>query len=266
MQSLPMMMMLRTGGFQRKPRHLCRAPRLTAQRPQKAGKPGALQYTALYLMLLGSCRPADLCERLGNCHEYGMPSSHTQLMAFAFVLYMLLVTRAPASTLAAGRAQRGFQLAQGAVLGLLTAAVAYSRIYLGYHSPSQVPIVSYSSLPAMQLMRLVLMLYKLLFTSCLSTAASIELATNRWQHAPHYAAGLGMLSVAMVCSHCCIYLRHPSLIEVPLGSASPCYQLRTLACTEHAADCVMMQDSVGPLPAETALGESKSVRSFSTFS
>ena len=132
-------MMLRMGGFQRKLRHLCRALRLTGRPHQKAGKPDALQHTVLYLMLLASCRPTNLCERLGNCHEYGMPSSHTQLMAFAFVTYMLLVTRAPASTLAAGRVQRGFHLVQGAVLGLLTAGVAYSRIYLGYHSLSQVP-------------------------------------------------------------------------------------------------------------------------------
>ena len=178
MQSLPMMMMLRMGGFQRKLRHLCRALRLTGRPHQKAGKPDALQHTVLYLMLLASCRPTNLCERLGNCHEYGMPSSHTQLMAFAFVTYMLLVTRAPASTLAAGRVQRGFHLVQGAVLGLLTAGVAYSRIYLGYHSLSQVPLISYSSPPAMQLMRSVLVGYVLLFTSCLSTAASIELATT----------------------------------------------------------------------------------------
>lgn len=173
-----MVMMLRMGGFQRKLRHLCRALRLTGRPHQKAGKPDALQHTVLYLMLLASCRPTNLCERLGNCHEYGMPSSHTQLMAFAFVTYMLLVTRAPASTLAAGRVQRGFHLVQGAVLGLLTAGVAYSRIYLGYHSLSQVLLISYSSPPAMQLMRSVLVGYVLLFTSCLLTAASIELATT----------------------------------------------------------------------------------------
>lgn len=178
MQNLPMVMMLRMGGFQRKLRHLCRALRLTGRPHQKAGKPDALQHTVLYLMLLASCRPTNLCERLGNCHEYGMPSSHTQLMAFAFVTYMLLVTRAPASTLAAGRVQRGFHLVQGAVLGLLTAGVAYSRIYLGYHSLSQVLLISYSSPPAMQLMRSVLVGYVLLFTSCLLTAASIELATT----------------------------------------------------------------------------------------
>ena len=123
-----------------------------------------MQHTALYPMLLVSCRPTNLCERLGNCHEYGMPSSHTQLMAFAFVTYMLLVTRAPASTLAAGRLQRGVHLAQGAVLGLLTVAVAYSRIYLGYHSLSQVPHISCSSPLAMQLMRAVLLPYGVLCT------------------------------------------------------------------------------------------------------
>ena len=121
-------------------------------------------------MQLVSCRPTTFCERLGNCHEYGMPSSHTQLMAFACVTYMLLVTRAPASTLAAERLQRGFHLAQGAVLGLLTAAVAYSRIYLGYHSLSQVPLSSCFTLSAMQFMRSVLVVYGVLCTRCLLVA------------------------------------------------------------------------------------------------
>ena len=178
-------------GFQRKPRHLCRALRLTEGHHQKAGKPGALQHTALYLMLLVSCRPANLCERLGNCHEYGMPSSHTQLMAFAFVMYMLLVTRAPASTLAAGRLQRGFHLAQGAVLGLLTAAVAYSRIYLGYHSLSQVPLVLRISTSAMQLMRSIPVVYGLLSTRCLSAAASTNSGSERMAACSSLGSRLG---------------------------------------------------------------------------
>ena len=84
------------------------------------------------------CRPASLCERLGNCHEYGMPSSHTQLMFFAFVTYLLLITRVPASTLPAVRWQRTIHFLQGAALAALSAAVACSRVYLGYHSVSQV--------------------------------------------------------------------------------------------------------------------------------
>ena len=84
------------------------------------------------------CRPASVCERLGNCHEYGMPSSHTQLMFFAFVTYLLLITRAPASTLPAARWQRTIHFLQGAALAALSAAVACSRMYLGYHSVSQV--------------------------------------------------------------------------------------------------------------------------------
>lgn len=120
---------------------------------QTAEKPGASQELAPSLMQLVSCRPTHLCERLGNCHEYGMPSSHTQLMAFASVTYVLLVTRAPASNLAMGRLQRAFHIAQGTVLGLLSVAVAYSRIYLGYHSLSQVPLTSYLSSSAMPRMR-----------------------------------------------------------------------------------------------------------------
>ena len=139
-----------------------------------SSKPVALQNTGLGLMQRVPCRPASSCERLGNCREYGMPSSHTQLMAFAFVTYMLLITRAPASNLAAVRLQRGFHFAQGAVLGLLSGAVAYSRIYLGYHSLSQVPLVHHCCPSAIQLMRSVLVAYGLLFTSCLSQAASVH--------------------------------------------------------------------------------------------
>jgi len=67
-----------------------------------------------------------------------MPSSHTQLIFFAFVMYMLLITRTAASSLPAVRWQRPFHMAQGMGLGVLAVAVAYSRIYLGYHSISQV--------------------------------------------------------------------------------------------------------------------------------
>ena len=211
------------------------------------------QHTALYLMQIVSCRPTKFCERLGNCNENGMPSSHTQLMAFAFVTYMLLVTRAPASNIAAGRLQRGFHLAQGAVLGLLVMAVAYSRIYLGYHSLSQVPLVSHLYPSAMQLMHSLLIVYGLLIPSCLSAAATSILAMKRWQHAPKCASALGTLSVAVACSHCCIYLRHPSLIKVPLHTISPCYHPRALTSMKHAADHGTMQDSVGPLPPKPAL-------------
>ena len=57
-----------------------------------------------------------------------MPSSHTQLMFFAFVTYLLLITRAPASTLPAARWQRTINFLQGAALAALSAAVACSRV------------------------------------------------------------------------------------------------------------------------------------------
>lgn len=75
-----------------------------------------------------------------------MPSSHTQLIFFASVTYMLLITRAPASSLPAVRWQRAFHIAQGTGLGLLAVAVAYSRIYLGYHTISQVRTLAGSKL------------------------------------------------------------------------------------------------------------------------
>ena len=225
-----------------------------------------IEYGAIpYLMLLVSCRPTDLCERLGNCNEYGMPSSHTQLMAFAFVTYMLLVTRAPASTVAVGRLQRGFHLAQGALLGLLTAAVAYSRIYLGYHSLSQVPLALRIPTSDMQLMRPVLVEYGLLCTRCLSAAASINSGSKNTAA----CSSLGSRNVAAACGSCLQPLLHrfghPSLSQVLLKMASPCCCYRTPACMGHAADCMMMQESQEPLPAEPVLGKSKSLRDLSKF-
>ena len=65
--------------------------------------------------------------------------------------------------------------------------------------------------------------------------------------------------MAVAYRHSCTHLRHPSLIKVPLDMASSCYHPRTLTCMRHAADCMTKQESVGPLPAEPALGESKSL-------
>ena len=75
-----------------------------------------------------------------------MPSSHAALIFFAAVTYMLLITRTPASSLPAVRWQRALHMAQGAALGLLAVAVAYSRIYLGYHTISQVGALAKSTL------------------------------------------------------------------------------------------------------------------------
>ncbi|PRW56337.1 aspartate mitochondrial [Chlorella sorokiniana] len=117
-------------------------------------------------------RPAATCALLGNCHKHGMPSSHSAVMAFAATTALLLYLHRRGSgsnrsrggrngsgsgsagakdTAAARTAQRGTaaaaaveRLAQAlpllevVLLLLLTAAVAYGRVHLGYHSPAQV--------------------------------------------------------------------------------------------------------------------------------
>lgn len=104
-------------------------------------------------------RPAA-CALLGNCHKHGMPSSHSAVMAFAATTALLLyLHRAEAAAAAAGagkkrrsgaggrsggaasladRLARFFELLEVQGLLALTAAVAYGRVYLQYHSPEQV--------------------------------------------------------------------------------------------------------------------------------
>ena len=75
----------------------------------------------------------------GLADGYGFPSSHSQYMGYftTFLIYHLLVRHRFASTgsKAIDRAWRGI-----VYLGLLAWAglVAYSRYYLGYHTPRQI--------------------------------------------------------------------------------------------------------------------------------
>ena len=107
-------------------------------------------------------RPAATCALLGNCHKHGMPSSHSAVMAFAATTALLVYlhrrrSRSGAGSIAhmaAGGAgtsgrrdagggsvaqlSRAVELVQVLLLALLAAAVAYGRVYLGYHSAAQV--------------------------------------------------------------------------------------------------------------------------------
>lgn len=119
-------------------------------------------------------RPAATCALLGNCHKHGMPSSHSAVMAFSAATALLLYLhrrrassgsssgmgggssngsgRASTKGVAAARtAQHGSAVAAAVerlaqalpllevlLLLLLTAAVAYGRVHLGYHTPAQV--------------------------------------------------------------------------------------------------------------------------------
>ncbi len=78
------------------------------------------------------------CDLLGVCESYGMPSSHTQAIAYclaAYIVVWLRLRRQKASHL-----QRVLTVGEVAGLGLLAAAVGYARVYLGYHTPLQVGV------------------------------------------------------------------------------------------------------------------------------
>jgi len=75
---------------------------------------------------------------------YGMPSSHAQFVVFwsiALTLFLLVRHRPPP---AVRNSHRPWSLAQRLLVSLgsqvVAAAVAWSRIYLGYHTPKQVLI------------------------------------------------------------------------------------------------------------------------------
>jgi dolichyldiphosphatase len=115
--------------------------------------------------LLQQPRPEATCAVLGNCHKHGMPSSHSAVMAFAATTCALLYLRrrwqagsstqgtnrkAAGETAANKKSRAGSSASWGASVALavevlellavmsLAAAVAYGRMYLGYHSAAQV--------------------------------------------------------------------------------------------------------------------------------
>ena len=79
-------------------------------------------------------RPSATCSLLGVCKTYGMPSNHASMMAFAAMQWILWHARARQKTTAGS-----FWLGLDVVLfSCLVALVAFARVYLGYHSLSQV--------------------------------------------------------------------------------------------------------------------------------
>ena len=79
-------------------------------------------------------RPSATCSLLGVCETYGMPSNHATMMAFAAVQWVLWHARTRQKTTAGS-----FWLGLDVVLfSCLVALVAFARVYLGYHSLSQV--------------------------------------------------------------------------------------------------------------------------------
>ncbi|GLI70326.1 hypothetical protein VaNZ11_015281 [Volvox africanus] len=82
-------------------------------------------------------RPIATCTKLDICDSFGMPSSHTQCIAFAFMLHLLLHLRGWGGKSLGTRLIGTCEVVGLAVAALLT---AFSRVYLGYHSIDQVVI------------------------------------------------------------------------------------------------------------------------------
>ena len=79
-------------------------------------------------------RPSATCALLGVCETYGMPSNHATMMSFAAVQWVLWHSRARQSS-TSGAIWLGLDVL---VFGILVFLVSYARVYLGYHSVSQV--------------------------------------------------------------------------------------------------------------------------------
>lgn len=92
------------------------------------GQPG--RFFGIYLLMTFPCR----CALLGVCESYGMPSSHTQAVAYCLAAFFVLRLCNPKGP----HLQKMLTVAEGTGLACLTVTVAYARVYLGYHTAFQV--------------------------------------------------------------------------------------------------------------------------------
>ena len=105
--------------------------------------------------LLRQERPRENCEALGTCGEFGLPSTHASFMAYVAAAAALELFAAAADADDDDDGPRRKRRAPGhgprrrkpppaarwvvsGGLAALAAAVAWSRVYLGYHSAEQV--------------------------------------------------------------------------------------------------------------------------------
>lgn len=89
--------------------------------------------------LLQQPRPTETCAFIGKCHKYGMPSSHAQVMAYAFTTALLMhMHRRRNRNNSKLLATEILELFELIVLAGLSALVGIARVYLGYHSGNQV--------------------------------------------------------------------------------------------------------------------------------
>jgi dolichyldiphosphatase len=90
--------------------------------------------------MLRHSRPQATCHALGKCASFGMPSSHAQTVAFAFGAALVVQARRRGLR-KTGVGEMGallFEIFEIVALGLIAAVVCVARVYLGYHSASQV--------------------------------------------------------------------------------------------------------------------------------
>lgn len=93
-------------------------------------------------------RPVLMCEALGKCNEYGMPSSHAQIMAFVSMIAWIMwwhrrqlgvKTRNTSENNSTDTYSSGRTLAEIVDvvllvgLSVLAIIVSWARVYLGYH-------------------------------------------------------------------------------------------------------------------------------------
>lgn len=85
--------------------------------------------------VLRHARPVEFCATLNVCDSYGMPSSHTQCAFFAVAVHAYLAGRYWQFKSSGTRTIEALEVL---ALSAAAVAVAYSRVYLGYHATDQV--------------------------------------------------------------------------------------------------------------------------------
>jgi len=89
-------------------------------------------------------RPQGTCDHLGNCGEPGMPSSHAQFMSFCCIVALMLyrrryeLARKATNSFISHLMMSLFYKIEMALLFIVSGLICVARVYLGYHSSTQV--------------------------------------------------------------------------------------------------------------------------------
>ena len=81
-------------------------------------------------------RPSASCAILGICDEFGLPSSHSQILSFSLVLVLCFNFRA--AQVRTMHFNHAILTLEAIGMFVLSALTGYARVYLGYHSVFQV--------------------------------------------------------------------------------------------------------------------------------